>query len=40
MSQQRICAECGELIEGDIFIPEGGDGPMHRDCFIDFVHNQ
>lgn len=33
------CVECGNEIDGDVFIPEGGDGPMDKDCFIEFVNN-
>lgn len=31
------CVQCGAEIDGDLFVPEGGGGPMDKDCFIDFI---
>lgn len=33
------CVECGDEIQGGVFIPIDGPGPMDIDCFKEYTAN-
>lgn len=39
MTNEPICTECGDEIDGDVMKPEGA-GPMHPECWTDWINRQ